>query len=157
MLWWNLRRLKSSDVQTRRRAIKGLSRSRNPRALAALMAALVDESRLARKDAAQALGEIGDAYAVKPLIKLIECTFHYAIAKAAVGALEKVLVRVAATVVSKDMQAAAALSDVGGIYYERREGAALFSEERNAMPWTLDCSQVRRLARQELTRRGLTG
>jgi HEAT repeat protein len=66
MLWWNLRRLKSGDVQTRRRAIKGLSRSRNPRALAALMAALVDESHLARKEAAQALGEIGDAQAVKP-------------------------------------------------------------------------------------------
>jgi HEAT repeat protein len=57
MLWWNLRQLKSSDVQTRRRAIKGLSRSQNPRALAALMAALVDESHLARKEAAEALGE----------------------------------------------------------------------------------------------------
>jgi HEAT repeat protein len=121
------------------------------------MAALVDKSHLARKEAAQALGEVGDALAVKPLINLIEGTYHYAIAKAAVGALENVLVRVAAAVVSKDVQAAAALSDVGGIYYERREGAALFSEERTAMPWTLDCSQIRRLARQELTRRGHTG
>ena len=76
--------------------------------------------------------------------------------KAAVGALEKVLVRVAASVVSKDLQAAAALSDVGGIYYERGEGAAWVSEARNATPWIMDCSQVRRLARQELTRRGLS-
>jgi hypothetical protein len=76
--------------------------------------------------------------------------------KAAVGALEKVLVRVAASVVSKDLQAADALSDVGGIYYERGEGAALFSEARNATPWIVDCSQVRRLARQELTLRGLS-
>jgi hypothetical protein len=121
------------------------------------MAALVDESHLARKEAAQALGEVGDAQAVKPLIKMIECTFHFAIAKAAVGALEKVLIRVVATVVSIDVQAAAALSDIGGIYYEHREGAALFSEERNAMPWTLDCSQIRMLARQELNRRGRTG
>jgi HEAT repeat protein len=121
------------------------------------MAALVDKSHLARKEAAQALGEVGDALAVKPLINLIEGTYHYAIAKAAVGALENVLVRVAAAVVSKDVQAAAALSDVGGIYYERREGAALFSQERTAMPWTLDCSQIRRLARQELTSRGHTG
>jgi len=156
MLWWNLRRLKSSDVQTRRRAIKGLSRSQNPRALAALMAALVDESYLARKEAAHALGEIGDAQAVKPLINLIEDSSHHAIVKAAVGALEKVLVRVAASVVSKDLQAAAALSDVGEIYYERGEGAAWFSVARNATPWIVDCSQVRRLARQELTRRGLS-
>jgi hypothetical protein len=156
MLWWNLRRLTSSDVQTRRRAIKGLSRSRNPRALAALMAALVDESHLARKEAAQALGEIGDAQAVKPLINLIEDSSHHAIVNAAVGALEKVLVRVAASVVSKDLQAAAALSDVGGVYYERGEGAAWVSEARNATPWIMDCSQVRRLARQELTRRGLS-
>src|SRR5262249_22545874 len=107
MLWLNIRRLKSSDVQTRRQAIKGLSGSRNPRALAALMAALVDESHLARKEAAQALGEIGDAQAVKPLINLIEDSSHHAIVKAAVGALEKVLVRVAASVVSKDAQAQA--------------------------------------------------
>jgi HEAT repeat protein len=147
MLWWNLRRLKSGDVQTRRRAIKGLSRSRNPRALAALMAALV---------AAHALGEIGDAQAVTPLINLIEDSSHYAIVKAAVGALEKVFVRVAASVVSKDLQAAAALSDVGGVYYERGEGAVWVSEARNATPWIMDCSQVRRLARQELTRRGLS-
>jgi len=156
MLWWNLRRLKSSDVQTRRRAIKGLSRSRNPRAPAALMAALVDESYLARKEAAQALGEIGDAQTVNPLINLIEDSSHHAIVKAAVGALEKVLVRVAASVFSEDLQAAAALSDVGGIYYKRGEGAAWFSEGRNATPWIMDCSHVRRLALQELIRRGLS-
>src|SRR5262245_62856893 len=122
MLWLNIRRLKSSDVQTRRQAIKGLSRSRNPRALAALMAALVDESHLARKEAAQALGEIGDAQAVKPLINLIEDSSHHAIVKAAVGALEKVLVRVAASVVSNDLQAAAALNNVGWIVL-RSEGS----------------------------------
>lgn len=123
----------------------------------ALMAALIDESYQVRKDAAQSLGEIGDAHAVKPLINLIEDSFHYAIAKTAVGALEKVFVRVAASVVSKDVQAAAALSDVSGTYYERREGTAWFSETRNATPWIMDCSQVRRLANQELTRRGLAG
>jgi HEAT repeat protein len=157
MLWWNLRRLKSNDVQTRRRAIKGLSKSRSPRALAALMAALGDESHLARKEAAEALGEIGDAQAVKPLINLIEGSVHYAIAKSAVGALERVLVRVAASVASKDVQVAAAISDVSGIYYELREGAIWFSEAKNATPWIMDCSHVRRLARQELTRRWRTG
>jgi HEAT repeat protein len=157
MLWWNLLRLKSSDVQTRRRAIKGLSKSRSPRALVALMAALGDESPLARKEAAEALGEIGDSQAVKPLINLIEGSVHYAIAKAAVGALERVFVRIAASVASKDVQVAAAVSDVSGIYYERRESAAWFSEAKNATPWIMDCSHVRRLARQELTRRWQTG
>ncbi len=156
MLWWKLRRLKSSDVQIRRRAIIGMSRSRDPRAKSALIAALIDESYLVRKEAARSLGEIGDAQAVKPLINLIEDSYHYAIAKTAVGALEKVLVRVSASLVSKDVQAAAALDDVSGVYCERRVGTAWFSEDRNATPWTMDCSQVRRLARQELTRRGLT-
>lgn len=156
MLWWKLRRLKSSDVQTRRRAIKGLSRSGDSRANTALIAALIDESYLVRKEAARSLGEIGDAQAVKPLINLIEDSYHYAIAKTAVGALEKVLVRVSASLVSNDVQAAAALGDVSGIYYPRREGTAWFSEARSATPWIMDCSQVRRLARQELTRRGLT-
>jgi HEAT repeat protein len=157
MLWWKIRRLKSSDVQTRRRAVKGLSKSQDSRALAALMVALVDESYLVRKEAARALGEIGDAQSVKPLINLIEDSYHYAIAKTAVGALEKVLVRVSASVISNDVQAAAALSDVSGIHYERKEGTAWFSEARNAKSWIMDCSQVRRLARQELTRRGYTG
>lgn len=40
-------------------------------------------------------------------------------------------------------------------YYECREGTVWFSETRNAQPWTMDCSQVRKLARRELTRRGL--
>jgi hypothetical protein len=156
MLWWKLLRLRSSDVQSRRRAIVGLSRLRDPRAKAALMTALTDESYMVRKEAAQALGEIGDAQAVKPLIDLIEDSFHYSIVKTAVDALEKVLVRVSTSVISKDVQAAAALGDVGGIYYERREGTAWFSETRNAKSWIMDCSQVRRLARQELTRRGHT-
>ena len=157
MLWWKLRRLKSGDDQTRRRTIKGLSRSRDPQAMAALMTSLNDQSYLVRKEAARALGEIGDAQAVEPLINLIEESFHYAIARTAVGALEKVLVRVSASLVSKDVQAAAALSDVCGTYYERREGTAWFFEARNATPWTMDCSQVRKLANRELTRRGLSG
>ncbi len=123
--------------------------------MAALMAALKDESYYVRMEAARALGEIGDARAVGPLINLVEESFHYAIARTAVGALEKVLVRVAASVVSKDVQAAAILGDVSGTYYERREGIAWFSELRNARPWTMDCSQVRKLAHRELSRRGL--
>jgi hypothetical protein len=55
-------------------------------------------------------GEIGDAQAVKPPINLIEGSVHYAIAKAAVGALERALVRVAASVDSKDVKVAVLMS-----------------------------------------------
>ncbi len=123
--------------------------------MVALIAALRDESYLVRKEAAQVLGEMGDERAVGPLINLVEESFHYAMARTAVGALEKALVRAAPGAVSKDMQAAALLGDVSGAYYERREGIAWFSETRQARPWTIDCSRVRKLARRELTRRGL--
>src|SRR5262245_23838750 len=130
MMWWKLRQLKSRNDRTRRRAVKGLSRSRDPRAMAVLTAALNDKSYLVPKEAALALGEIGDAQAVGPLVNLIEESFHYAMARTAVGALEKVLVRVAASAISKDVQAAAILSDVSGAYFECREGTAWFSETR---------------------------
>ena len=54
-MWWKLRLLKSSNIQTRRRAIKGLGKSQDSRALAALMAALRDESYVVRKEAAKPL------------------------------------------------------------------------------------------------------
>ncbi len=155
MLWWKLRKLKSRNDQTRRHAVKGLGESSDPRAIGPLIAALNDGSYLVRKEAAQALGEIGDARAVRPLINLIEECFHYAMARTAIGALEKVLVRVAASAISKDVEEAAVLSDVIGIYHEYRKGMAWFSEARNAQPWKIDCSQVRKLAHRELIRRGI--
>jgi hypothetical protein len=123
--------------------------------MAALMAALVDEAYLVRKAAAHSLGEVGDERALKPLIDLIEDSFHYSIVKTAAVALEMLLVRVAVTAVSKDVKAAAALGDVSGSYYEYRKGTAWFSGARNTTPWTMDCSRVRELANKELTRRGL--
>jgi HEAT repeat protein len=105
-------------------------------------------------EAAQSLGEVGDAHAVKPLIILIEDSFHYPVTKTAVGALENVLSQTAANVVSADVRAAAALEDVSGSYYECREGTDWFSETRKAEIWTMDCSRVRMLANQELSRRG---
>lgn len=155
MIWWNLRRLKSHNDQRRRNAVKSLSKSNDPRALLALVAALSDKSYLVQKEAARALGDIGDERAVGPLINLVEGSFHYAMARTAVGALENVLSRVAMGAISEDMQAAAMLDDVNGIDYERLEGTAWFSKSRNARPWVMDCSRVRALAYRELTRRGL--
>jgi len=154
-MWWKLRQLKSSKDQTRRRAVKGLSRSQDPRAIAALLDALNDESYLVRKEAARALGDIGDERAVGPLINLIEESFHFAMARTAVGALEDVLCRAANGAISEDMKAAAILGDVSGSFYERLEGTAWFSEPRNAQPWAMDCSRIRKLAHLELIRRGL--
>jgi HEAT repeat protein len=155
MLWWKLRQLKSRNPQARRRAVKGLVKSRDPRAIDPLMAALNDESYLVRKEAARALGDIGDARTVRPLINLIEESFHYAMARTAVDALGQVLSRAAAGAISKDVQAAAILSDVSSIDHERRESMVWFSEPSSAMDWTMDCSQVRKLAHRELIRRGL--
>jgi HEAT repeat protein len=155
MLWWKLRQLKSRDPQARRRAVKGLGKSRDPRAIDPLMVALNDKSYLVRKEAARALGDIGDARSVGPLINLIEESFHYAIARTGVDALERVLGRAAAGAISKDVQAAAMLSDVSRIDHERREGMVWFFEASSAGDWTMDCSQIRRLAHKELIRRGL--
>jgi HEAT repeat protein len=155
MLWWKLRQLKSRNPQARRRAVKGLGKSRDPRAIDPLMVALNDKSYLVRKEAARALGDIGDARTVRPLINLIEESFHYAMARTAVGALERVLGRTATRAISKDVQAAAMLSDVSSVDYERRESMIWFSGASSARDWTMDCSQVRKLAHKELIRRGL--
>jgi hypothetical protein len=136
-------------------AVKGLGKSRDPRAIEPLTAALNDESYLVRKTAARALGDIGDARVVRPLITLIGESFHYSIARTALGAMEQVLDRAAAGAISKDVQAAAMLSDIGSIDHELRESLAWCSKESSARDWTMDCSQVRRLARKELIRRGL--
>lgn len=155
-MWWISRQLKSNNDQTRRRGVKGLSRSKDPRALAALMVALGDKSYLVRKEAARLLGDVGDARAVRPLINLIEESYHYAMARTAVQALEEVLGRAAASAISEDMQAAAILDDVQGIVYKRRQDTAWFSESRRPYSWAMDCSKVRTLAHRELIRRGQT-
>lgn len=123
--------------------------------MGALILALRDESCLVSQEAADALGETGDARAVGPLLTLIEDSFHYAIARTAVSALEKVLVRVAGSADAVEMQAAAILNDASGTYSERRDGLDWFSELRQIRSWTMDCSRVRALALRELSRRGL--
>lgn len=147
--------LRFGNVRARRYIVKGLSQSIDPRAQKALMTALHDESYLVRKEAAQSLGDIGDAQVVGPLIHLIEESFHYSMARTAVGALERVLDRAGSVAIPEDILAAAILGDVNGIYHERREGVAWFSKTRNGTPWTMDCSKVRTLAHRELLRRGL--
>ena len=58
MLWWTLRQLKSSDVETRRRAIKKLSESNDQRIVAPLVAVLTDSDREMRRDAVALLSRV---------------------------------------------------------------------------------------------------
>lgn len=155
MIRWTIWKLRSRNDWTRWRAVRWLRRRRDPRAQAALVASLDDRSYMVRQEAAQALGEIGGALAVGPLIHLIEQSLHYAMTRTAVDALTRVLDRTAGQAQVDDMQAAAMLADINGLTYDLREGTAWFSETRNARRWSMDCSKVRNLAYQELLRRGL--
>lgn len=58
MLWWTLRRLKSSNVDTRRQAIKKLSESKNQRMVAPLVAVLSDSDREMRRHAVELLSRV---------------------------------------------------------------------------------------------------
>jgi hypothetical protein len=69
---------------------------------------------------------------VRSLVDLIEASLHYAMARTGVGVLKQVLGRTAARAISKDVQAAAMLSDVSSISHERRESMACFL--RQAVP-----------------------
>lgn len=155
LLWWRQRQLRSGNRQTRRRAIRGMSHSADPRWLAPLMSALRDESWLVRKEAARVLGEIGDAQSVRPLLTLLGDSFHPAIAATTVRALEKVLSRTLTRTLPEDVKAAASLGDISGFNRECRVGIAWFSSSGNPKEWTADCSRIRKLAEQELIRRGL--
>jgi len=70
MIWWYLLKLRSNNDQRRGRAVKKLGRSDDSRVLAALIAALRDNSYQVRKEAAKAPGIVGNAHSVKPLITL---------------------------------------------------------------------------------------
>ena len=59
MLWWTLRRLRSSKPEVRHQAVEQIRRSADPRALRPLMAAIFDPSPKVRKHAAVSLKALG--------------------------------------------------------------------------------------------------
>ncbi len=67
MLWWKVRRLKSSNVQTRSETARSLGASGESGAVPALVAALQDESAEVRRAAAAALAQLGHPAAAEPL------------------------------------------------------------------------------------------
>ena len=156
MFWWNLQLLKFDNYRVRRRAVRWMGQSHDKRAIRPVTSALSDRHYLVRKAAAQALGEVGQEQALKPLLALAEESFHYAMARIAVHALHKVLVRTATRANDKDLEKAAILGDVSGFHRRHLVGMAFFTEASHFKHWTVDCSGVRNLACRELFRRGVT-
>src|SRR6266545_6480532 len=72
MLWWTLRRLRSSNPDARWRAAAKLYKLRDARTVGALIAALSDFSSEVRTLAARALGEIGLPRTVGPLMAALK-------------------------------------------------------------------------------------
>ena len=68
MQWWWLRKLKSANSKAREKAIEKLGRSGNPHIVDVLIPALKDINYSVGTAAANALGDLGDARAVEPLI-----------------------------------------------------------------------------------------
>lgn len=66
------------DTATRMAAVADLGRSRDPKALAALLGALGDPNRDVRWVAIEALGELGDRRAVPPLVQYLRRKEAYA-------------------------------------------------------------------------------
>lgn len=67
MLWWKVRRLKSSSIQTRKETARSLGASGETGAVPALVAALQDEAAEVRRTAAAALAQLGHPAAAEPL------------------------------------------------------------------------------------------
>jgi hypothetical protein len=125
------------------------------RALQPLIDCLKDEYHHIQRTAAWALGRIGDARAVKPLIEL-----PIFAGKPAVTALQAILERSAKNVSVVDLQELAKLDKVTECVFEKRQihfsGDPIMDyTEKLVSREPVDCSQVRRLSQEEITRRGM--
>lgn len=109
---------------------------------------LIEQGGLHNLEALLVLAKLGDPRAVKPLINFVNDPTQ---AQTAAGALQIVLERAAGAIATEDLQAVMALNDsmpTGYWYGEGGWGGLVDTEPAN-------CSQVKKLARQELLRRGL--
>lgn len=71
MLWWTLRQLKLRDPEIPKHAAEKLGKSRDPRVVEPLGAALKDESWQVREPAAWAPERIGDKRGLEPLVLIL--------------------------------------------------------------------------------------
>ncbi len=68
MLWWTIKKLKSSDTQAKIAAAKELGATKENRGVPSLIEGLKDESEPVRIACARALGQIGHPAGVEPLV-----------------------------------------------------------------------------------------
>ena len=99
--------------------------------------------------AAETLGHLGDSRGVKWLIARAVGTRD---ALASVGALERILEQATRQLDTETLQAVAHLESVAQLQYSFQFG----SEAPTATEIAVDCSQVRKLALEELLNRGQT-
>jgi HEAT repeat protein len=141
--------LTDEDSEVKRAAAEALVRI-GPAAVELLITVLKERSEWY---AAWALGQIGDARAVEPLVATVvnaknlrELATPMPVEEP-ILALEKVLERVAAEVTTEELRKIVTLGD----------SIHVSSPTEVCMYWskTIDCSHVKQLARQELIRRGL--
>jgi len=90
MLWWTIQKLKWGNGMTRWLAAEKLGESRDPLAVDGLIEALTDRDKYVRQAVAEALGKIGDARAVTPLIAALQVEFDSTGHKAAAEALGQI-------------------------------------------------------------------
>jgi HEAT repeat protein len=145
--------LNDESVDVERRVARVLGEQGDTPVTDLLIATLEHQDYGVQQEAVKSLGNIGDARAVMPLITVIKESNTSSSVENAVRALEKVLGRTAASVTPEDLREAARLGDMNGIEHISVQGD--YSVEEYDEPWTVSCSQIRRLARQELIHRGL--
>jgi len=138
--------LKDEEWLVRDRAAQALGQIGDAKAMEPLTAALSDERSSVCECAAQALGKVGDGRAATPLLRL--AASHRFANRSAIIALQHVLERAAVSFAPDDLRA---ITRVSGVFhqYGLDDVTGLPASEK------VDCSQVKRLARQELSRRGL--
>jgi HEAT repeat protein len=103
-----------------------------------------------RTIAVGALEKVGDSRAVLPLAKLVKCSAGEA--SIALKALTKILENCLPVVTVDDLRELASLEDTVGVVWD-----ALGDDDwvQSPSPMRLNCSPVRQMAHQELSRRGL--
>jgi hypothetical protein len=117
-------------------------------------AMLTHKDATVRALSARALGEIGDSSIVNNLLKA--ATADKLVSRQAVTALHEVMQRNSSRVDMKSLEAISNLEGLAGIDYEYHEewiGGRLDHEWLSQKDATVDCAQLRTLAREEMARR----
>jgi HEAT repeat protein len=116
-------------------------------ALPSLLAALADNNSEVRRAAAKALGQVGDARAVLPLVTCLNKTYGCEEWETDViaEALTCVLETTVASITPEDLRLIAHCDDLPVLSFDGKE----------LVYGSFSCIHIRQLARQELTRRGM--